>query len=133
MLLCCSALSNFNDIMRMTKPGSNVDAWEEAIVAFCADIAELRIKTTIKIHIVDDHISTFVKSFAGGFSLAAYTEQAMESCHYYHASYSQRCNVPKNYRRHSPENVLRSVNLWNGDRITFAEFALLKASRDSTD
>ncbi len=79
VLQCCCALANFNDVIRMTKAGAKADAYEEVVVEFCADIAELRIKTTLKIHIVDDHISSFVESTSGGFALAAYSEQAMES------------------------------------------------------
>ncbi len=71
-------MSTFNDIMRMTKADANHDAFKEHIGAFCTDIAELRLKPTLKIHIVDDHLSTFVKSKSSGFSLAAFSEQAME-------------------------------------------------------
>ncbi len=129
VLQCCSALSNFHDVMRMTKAGANIDAFEEATVGFCADIAELQLKTTMKIHIVDDHLSTFVKSMPSGFSLAAYSEQAMETCHYHHELVTRRCNVPKKFRKPAPERVKRSVDLWNSGRISFAEYERLKASR----
>ncbi len=46
----------------MTHVDANVDAFEEAVVAFWADFEELGIKTTLKMHIVDEHITTFVKS-----------------------------------------------------------------------
>ncbi len=81
-------MSNFKGIMRLTKADANHDAFEECIGAFCADIAELRLKPTLKIHIVDDHLSTFVKSKSSGFSLAAFSEQGMESCHCFHEQYS---------------------------------------------
>ncbi len=115
--------------MRMTKAGANIAAFEEATVGFCADIAELQLKTTLKIHIVDDHLSTFVKSMPSCFSLAAYSQQAMETCHYHHELVTRRCNVPKKFRKPAPERVKRSVDLWNSGRISFAEYERLKASR----
>ncbi len=113
----------------MTHVDANVDAFEEAVVAFCADFEELGIKTTLKMHIVDEHLTTFVKSVSSGFSLAAFSEQAMESCHYFHEKYVERCNVPKSFQRHARLAVLLSVTVWNSDCLSFAEYARLKSSR----
>ena len=131
VLQCCSALSNFGDVMTLARPGANADAFEEATAAFCADIAELRIKTTIKIHIVDEHISTFVKSHSNGFSLAAYSKQAMEACHYRYEQYGRRYSVPDSFHSHAAPRVLASVVAWNGCRISFVEHNRLKDSRDA--
>ncbi len=105
-------MSNFNNIMRMTKPGANTDAFEE-VIEFGADMAELQLKTTLKMHIVDDHLATFVKSMPSGFSLAAYSEQAMESTHYYHELSTLRFNVLLSFRKHAPDSVRCSVTTWN--------------------
>ena len=133
VLRCCSAMSNFNHIMRMTKPGANTEAFEEAIAAFGANVTELLLKTTLKMHIIDDHLATFVKSIPRGFSLAAYSEQAFETCHYYHELFTRRCNVPKAFRKHASKSVLRSVTMWNSSRISYGEYAILKKSRAANE
>lgn len=99
--------------------------WEAPLKQFAADVQQMNLSISIKIHIVDRHFAEFLKNHARGVSLAAYSEQAMEACHYSFKGFEKRAGISKNYRKLAPERVLKAVLLWNSSRLTYSQCSKL--------
>lgn len=125
LLLCVKALRAYEVVVRMTmKSGADMRKdWQTPLREFTSLITRTQVKVTIKIHILSDgHFNDFLTQFAGGVSMAAWSEQAFEACHYRYSKTQEHFRVPKNYRKHEPKNVLTAVNAWNATRLTAPEY-----------
>lgn len=122
VLLLCSAMKNFREVMQITfAAGGDVSRdWQKPLVAFTSEVAELRVKVSVKLHLMSGHLKKAVIS-ANGVSLAAFSEQAFEACHWRFVKTCQRFNVPQTFRKQNPESVRKAVVGWNATRLLPSE------------
>ena len=80
-------------------------------------MAELRLRVSLKIHITVKHIEDFIEDNDERISLAAFSEQAFESCHTVFAPFLVRFNVPKEFSRFASREIFDSVAAYNGTRV----------------
>lgn len=91
--------------------------WQFHLDAFNNTIAELKLKTTIKLHIFDEHFAPFLKQHSAGVSLAAFSEQAAETGHRVFDVVAGNHNVPKDFTSVDGKRVLSALNAFNGSRL----------------
>ncbi len=93
------------------------------------NIEQLRVKVTMKLHIVKDgHLEDFLSQLAGDVSLAAFTEQSFEHAHKEFAHFSMNFGVPADHSKHASTAVLHALSGWNAARLLPSEHAAFRSS-----
>ena len=106
------------------------EEWKTALNAVNSAIADLELRVSMKIHLLNAHVEDFLTQHAAGLSFCAYTEQAFESSHRYFMMFLKNNNVPNDFARLAPASVLRSVIQWAGTRFTADQYSAA-ARRDA--
>ena len=75
------ALQTFNEVRKSCFGQAVSENYEKCITDFSEAYRSLGISIPLKVHLVESHLSEFIKMKGGEIGAGYYSEQAMESCH----------------------------------------------------
>lgn len=120
ILLVCIACEYFSVLIESTMKTKLKDDWQQSITSYVAVMDQLGLKTTLKMHFITNHATKFLQQHADGSSFAAFSEQAMEHCHYKFRQWRDNFNVPHNFQKIdvvSNNSILKAVAAFSASSL----------------